>query len=401
MEYLFLIGDFILSILLGVIIIPRILLISRKKNLYDSINARKVHEGKVPRLGGLCFFPVILITICLSLGLKHIFGFDIQPAIHDSITSEYLFLACGASMLYLVGEMDDLIGVRYKVKFLIQIITASLVVISGVYISDFHGLLGIHSVPTWFGMSFSVFLIMFITNAINLIDGVDGLASGLCIIALAVLCGIFTYEKAFVYAMLNLSTIGAIIPFWFYNVFGNQRAGQKIFMGDTGSLTLGVLLGFLAIKSFTLDNISDVSATRYMIVAFSTLLVPMFDVIRVACFRMSRKHNPFLPDKNHIHHKLIRTGMRLRFVMLTIILIDISFIIINCLLAGLMNVTFIIFIDIFIWILLQIIINKFAKVHEVHEGLAHDDRGNVFQESDPSLFGTEIPTRQPDEDDDD
>lgn len=401
MEYLFLVGDFILSILLGVIIIPRILLVSRKKNLYDSINARKVQEGNVPRLGGLCFFPVILITICLSLGLKHILGFDIPPEIHDSVASEYLFLACGTSMLYLVGEMDDLVGVRYKIKFLIQVITASLVVISGVYISDFHGLFGIHNVPTWFGMGFSVFLIVFITNAINLIDGVDGLASGLCIIALAVLGGIFIYEKAFVYAMLTFSTIGAIIPFWFYNVFGNQRAGHKLFMGDTGSLTLGVLLGFLAIKSFTLHHGSEVSETRYMIVAFSTLLVPMFDVIRVACFRMLRKHNPFLPDKNHIHHKLIRTGMRIRFVMLTIILIDISFIIINYLLAGLLNVTFVICIDILIWIALQLIIDQCAKTHEIHAGLAHDDRGNVFQESDPSLFGTEIATKPSDEDDDD
>jgi UDP-GlcNAc:undecaprenyl-phosphate GlcNAc-1-phosphate transferase len=200
--------------------------------------------------------------------------------------------------------------------------------------------------------------------------------------------------------MLTVSTIGAIIPFWFYNVFGNQRAGHKLFMGDTGSLTLGVLLGFLAIKSFTLHHGSEVSETRYMIVAFSTLLVPMFDVIRVACFRMLRKHNPFLPDKNHIHHNLIRTGMRIRFVMLTIILIDISFIIINYLLAGLLNVTFVICIDIFIWIALQLIIDQCAKAHEIHTGLAHDDRGNVFQESDPSLFGTEIATKPSDEDDD-
>ena len=112
--------------------------------------------------------------------------------------------------------------------------------------------------------------------------------------------------------MLALATLGILIPFWFYNVFGNAQRGHKLFMGDTGSLTIGYILSFLVIQLSVVHSDGEVRTNPYMVIAFSTLLVPLLDVFRVVLHRLRKGRNPFLPDKNHIHHKLLRTGMRVR-----------------------------------------------------------------------------------------
>ncbi|MCI1785317.1 MAG: undecaprenyl/decaprenyl-phosphate alpha-N-acetylglucosaminyl 1-phosphate transferase [Bacteroidales bacterium] len=392
--FIFLSGNFIISLFLGAIIIPRILLVSRKKQLYDSVDARKQHTGKVPRLGGISFFPAILITMCFMIGLGCCLGLPVRP-FPNNTKAEFLFLVCGTGILYLIGEMDDLIGVRYKIKFIFQIAAAVMMISSGVWIHDLNGLFGIHILPAWFGILFSIILIVFITNSINLIDGVDGLASGLCIIAFGILSLIYIHKSLFIYAMLAISAAGAIIPFWVYNVFGDQRKGHKLFMGDTGSLTLGLLLSFLAIKLCSIAPDSPAQSARNMIIAFSTLLVPMFDAIRVSIHRMLRKRNPFLPDRNHIHHLLIRTGMKIRYVMVTIILIDVSFVILNRILISFMNITFVICTDIILWMLLHEIIKKKVSLFEIKNGMAHDAAGNSFKVDDASMFGKEIENPDP------
>ena len=102
--------------------------------------------------------------------------------------------------------------------------------------------------PSWVGIPLTVLIVVYITNAINLIDGIDGLASGLSCIALTVLAAICISNGSYFYALLALATLGILIPFWFYNVFGNAQRGHKLFMGDTGSLTIGYILSFLVIQ---------------------------------------------------------------------------------------------------------------------------------------------------------
>ena len=358
---LFLLFGFLFAVSLGMVIIPRILVISHKKRLYDVLDARKVHTMPVPRLGGLSFFPVILMSMFLVIGFRLYFWDMDTSSLSFNMLYEYLFLFVGMTLLYLVGVCDDLVGVGYRYKFAVQIAAALLLVLSGNWFDSFGGLFGIYSVPVWVGVPFTVFIVVYITNAINLIDGIDGLASGLCCIALSVLSVIFFLRGQYVYALLAVCTLGILMPFWCYNVFGNANRGHKLFMGDAGSLTLGYVISFLIIHMSVTNEVSPTLSNPYMVIAFSTVLVPLLDVIRVVLHRLREHKNPFLPDKNHFHHKLLRTGMRVRVVMVCIIAISAFFILLNSSLAWRVDITYLFFLNLFCWSILHIGLNGLIK----------------------------------------
>ena len=358
---LFLLFGFLFAVSLGMVIIPRILVISHKKRLYDVPDARKVHTMPVPRLGGLSFFPVILMSMFLVIGFRLYFWDVNVSGLSFNMLYEYLFLFVGMTLLYLVGVCDDLVGVGYRYKFAVQIAAALLLVLSGNWFDSFGGLFGIYSVPVWVGVPFTVFIVVYITNAINLIDGIDGLASGLCCIALSVLSVIFFLRGQYVYALLAICTLGILMPFWCYNVFGNANRGHKLFMGDAGSLTLGYVISFLIIHMSVTNEVSPTLSNPYMVIAFSTVLVPLLDVIRVVLHRLREHKNPFLPDKNHFHHKLLRTGMRVRMVMVCIIAISAFFILLNSSLAWRVDITYLFFLNLFCWSILHVGLNGLIK----------------------------------------
>lgn len=358
---LFLLFGFLFAVSLGMVIIPRILVISHKKRLYDVPDARKVHTMPVPRLGGLSFFPVILMSMFLVIGFRLYFWDMDTSSLSFNMLYEYLFLFVGMTLLYLVGVCDDLVGVGYRYKFAVQIAAAFLLVLSGNWFDSFGGLFGIYSVPVWVGVPFTVFIVVYITNAINLIDGIDGLASGLCCIALSVLSVIFFLRGQYVYALLAVCTQGILMPFWCYNVFGNANRGHKLFMGDAGSLTLGYVISFLIIHMSVTNEVSPTLSNPYMVIAFSTVLVPLLDVIRVVLHRLREHKNPFLPDKNHFHHKLLRTGMRVRMVMVCIIAISAFFILLNSSLAWRVDITYLFFLNLFCWSILHVGLNGLIK----------------------------------------
>ena len=358
---LFLLFGFLFAVSLGMVIIPRILVISHKKRLYDVPDARKVHTMPVPRLGGLSFFPVILMSMFLVIGFRLYFWDVNVSGLSFNMLYEYLFLFVGMTLLYLVGVCDDLVGVGYRYKFAVQIAAAFLLVLSGNWFDSFGGLFGIYSVPVWVGVPFTVFIVVYITNAINLIDGIDGLASGLCCIALSVLSVIFFLRGQYVYALLAVCTLGILMPFWCYNVFGNANRGHKLFMGDAGSLTLGYVISFLIIHMSVTNEVSPTLSNPYMVIAFSTVLVPLLDVIRVVLHRLREHKNPFLPDKNHSHHKLLRTGMRVRMVMVCIIAISAFFILLNSSLAWRVDITYLFFLNLFCWSILHVGLNGLIK----------------------------------------
>ena len=358
---LFLLFGFLFAVSLGMVIIPRILVISHKKRLYDVPDARKVHTMPVPRLGGLSFFPVILMSMFLVIGFRLYFWDMDTSSLSFNMLYEYLFLFVGMTLLYLVGICDDLIGVGYRYKFAVQIAAAFLLVLSGNWFDSFGGLFGIYSVPVWVGVPFTVFIVVYITNAINLIDGIDGLASGLCCIALSVLSVIFFLRGQYVYALLAICTLGILMPFWCYNVFGNANRGHKLFMGDAGSLTLGYVISFLIIHMSVTNEVSPTLSNPYMVIAFSTVLVPLLDVIRVVLHRLREHKNPFLPDKNHFHHKLLRTGMRVRMVMVCIIAISAFFILLNSSLAWRVDITYLFFLNLFCWSILHVGLNGLIR----------------------------------------
>lgn len=349
MNILFIIIAFAISAYVARLIIPRILLISFRKKLFDIPDERKVHKRAIPRLGGVSFFPTILLSCCLVLVIRTLTGYGISAMLTSYILPEFLVLVCGMVLLYLTGIADDLVGVRYRQKFIVQIICASLFPVAGLWINDFYGLFGVGIVSAWFGVPFTILTIVFITNAINLIDGIDGLASGLSSVSLLVFGFLFIEKGLWIYSMLAFSTFGVLVPFFYYNVFGSVEHARKIFMGDTGSLTLGYILSFLAIKYS--QNTEFISVTQgAFVIAFSTLIVPAFDVVRVVIVRIYHGKSPFEPDKNHIHHQFLAMGFTVRKAMLLILLISCVFSGMNILLMPYVDNTLMLVGDVVAWI---------------------------------------------------
>ena len=169
---------FFLCVFFAGIVIPQILLIAFRRRLFDEPDERKIHQCVVPRLGGMAFKPVVFFSFVLLLAVNVSTGHDelLKEIGAEALPLAYAF--CAIIMLYLVGIADDLIGVRYRAKFFIQIVCGIMLVAGGVELSDLHGMLFIHSMPSWISIPLTVFVTVFIINAINLIDGIDGLASG-------------------------------------------------------------------------------------------------------------------------------------------------------------------------------------------------------------------------------
>lgn len=357
MIYILILLAFIISIIFSMLIIPRILIVALTKRLFDMPNERKIHTGAIPRLGGISFAPTILFSLAFVSAISYLgylYGLKIPKDITPRITPDFYLLTCGLIVLYLAGIKDDLIGLRYHTKFIVQILAASLLPLSGLWINNFYGLFGIYELAPWLGMPLTIFAIVFITNAINLIDGIDGLASGLSATALLILGLLFLHQHMWAYAMLAFSTLGVLIPFFYYNVFGQVEHGRKIFMGDTGSLTLGYILAFLCIRYASYDPEIAPYSTGAIVISFSTLIVPMFDVIRVMLVRFRKRKSLFSPDKNHIHHKFLEIGCTPHRALLYILGISWAFSSLNIILAPYVNINVLFIGDILIWIVLNV-----------------------------------------------
>lgn len=364
------ISAFVSAVILGRIIIPNILIISLRKRLFDVPDERKVHKRPIPRLGGVTFFPVILFSLCVFTAVRLMTGHGPADTSTTDLVCEFLFLTGGLTLLYIVGIADDLIGVRYRKKFLVQIISAAMFPLSGLYINNFYGLFGIYLIPAEVGIPLTMLLVVFITNAINLIDGIDGLASGLSMVALLVFGVLFVHFRMWSYAMLAFVTVGVIIPFFSYNVFGSADLGRKIFMGDTGSLTLGYILSFFVIKYCMYEpDMLLTMKTSPVLVSFSVLMVPCLDVIRVVLRRARNKRALFMPDKTHIHHKFLAMGFSPRRALVTIQLMSACFCAFTIVAILYMNNTLVFVIDVVVWTLLNLwfdhVINRKMKNEEL------------------------------------
>lgn len=352
---------FFVSIFFAGIIIPQILNLAFKKQLFDKVDERKIHQGVVPRLGGLAFFPTILFSVSIVVGfnLKY-YGWDID---HEGINTcmSLIFLICAVLIMYMIGIADDILGVRYQVKFIFQLLAAVLIVISGDYIDDFFGFLWIHNLYDWIGWIITGFMVLYIVNAINLIDGIDGLASGLSVVAFVFYAIIFYNGGEMMYSLVACAAAGTLLPFFYYNVFGKTQNHKKIFMGDTGSLTIGIILAFCSIGNLYLGGSEIAQVYNPVILGLSPLIIPLFDVVRVFINRISRHKNPFKPDKTHIHHRLLEMNLSQRVVLSVIVVWSMFYIIINMLLSHYINPTYIIVIDIAIWIIVNVVISHYIS----------------------------------------
>lgn len=346
-ETIYIITAFCASLIFSVIGTPFIIAMCKKKGLYDMPDARKVHKFAIPRLGGTLFMPSMCIGMVAALTVLH-GGFSHEFTVAISTTA----MAAGGLTIYLIGILDDLKGMKATHKFVVQFVVASLFPLCNLMINDLHGIFGIHMIPCVVAYPLTVFVILLIVNAMNLIDGIDGLASGLSILILWAFTFLYSALGSPIFTILPVSLAGAVTGFFLFNYFGKIN-GHKIFMGDSGSLFLGYIISYLAIK-YQMSN-WDVFEYREnsFLISFSLVMLPCFDVIRVAIGRKLRGKQMFDPDKTHIHHLIMATGLSMHQTLLVIICTFIAFCIIN---YGLfifgVGITYIIIIDIISYLLL-------------------------------------------------
>lgn len=353
----------IVGFFLSMTLLPKISLVAFRRRLFDKVDGRKIHTASIPRLGGVAFFPCITVTVLLAIIFDNLCrGCNMLDL---NLTIRLFAMICSLFMLYLMGITDDLIGLRYRFKFIIQILCGFLLVLSGIYFDNLYGLFGVYDIPYYIGMPFTVLIAVYILNAVNLIDGIDGLASGLGIIAFFAFGCMFARLQWWMYAFLAFASFSVLLPFFYYNVYGKINRGRKIFMGDTGSLTIGLLLAVMAIRLSMSDPAKELVFPGTIVMAFSFLIVPMLDVVRVVIHRLRSGKSPFLPDKNHIHHKFMALGMPQHQAMACIVGIAFAFAIVNICLAHYFSVTLLFLLDVAVWTAMHCCIT--VKINRKHK----------------------------------
>lgn len=363
------VGVALASLILSGIIIPKILTVAFERKLFDEQDERKIHKGAVPRLGGFAFVPSIMFAICLVCGFSMLEDSQMMIASFSESVIGVLFLICGLMLIFLVGMGDDLIGVRYRAKFVVQIIVAVLLICGGALFCNFEGLFGLWQIPPFFGWLFSILVVVYIVNAINLIDGIDGLASGLSMVAM-VCYGIMLHIAGLhITAMLAWATLGALLPFFYYNYFGDALKKKKIFMGDTGSLTIGTIISYIALTMTNVVEFKEIDNYNPIICAFAPIIVPGFDVLRVYYHRVRNGRNPFLPDRCHIHHKLLALGISTRKALALILITAVVFLVSNILLSRSVNPTILLVGDIIVWTCANVLLTKMIRRREARLGV--------------------------------
>ena len=261
-------------------------------------------------------------------------------------------------MLFVIGVYDDLWGVRYRNKFMVQFLAGLLLCISGFWLDNLYGLFGIHEISEWIGWPITIFAIIFVTNAINFIDGIDGLASSLCAVALMYYCVLFYMfsQDAHDWLILSLSVLGPVFAYTWFNIFGSEKKKTKTFMGDTGSLFLGFVLCVLGIAICKCYQHSD--NYNPFVLGFAPMILPCFDVIRVVLMRVKRHANPFLADKSHIHHKFLAFGLSQHQVLVIVVILSMFFSSLSILLSIIFNVNVVLLIVMLLWVVFNLAIKK-------------------------------------------
>ncbi|MBO4961645.1 MAG: undecaprenyl/decaprenyl-phosphate alpha-N-acetylglucosaminyl 1-phosphate transferase [Flavobacteriales bacterium] len=358
-ENIIIIGAFVVAAIVSWFLVPRILFIAFQKKLFDVPDSRKIHTGIVPRLGGVTFFPVFVLVFMMTFAFMSSFCDSVKTLINNDVVAECSLLICGMTIIFLVGIGDDLVGVSSNKKFMAQILAAMFIPLSGFWINNWYGLFGVYELPVWIGMPFTVFVTVLITNAINLIDGLDGLASGLCMIALLSIGGVFFMDGVWIYALIAAIMLGEVLPFFMYNVFGSTLRRTKIFMGDTGSLMLGYVISFILIRYvFCEHGITAGHEGRFMI-ALSLIFVPIFDVLRVMTVRVRKGVSPFLPDQNHIHHKFLAVRFSKAQTLCSILFIDVLHIAVTVLLLEIdIDVNIVFVANLLLWFTFNVILSR-------------------------------------------
>lgn len=281
--------SFLTAFIITLLIIPKIIVFAQKFRLYDSAGARSSHIGEIPIFGGIAIFLGIIFSLIIWAEIDQI-----------------QFIIVSMFVVFFIGVIDDLLSLSVGKKLIGQIIAILIIIyLQELQIDNMHGVLGVFELTEIIATLFTVFVVIVITNGFNLIDGVDGLAGSLGIIASFSfgILGLFSGHTSM--ALLAFTLMGALLGFLI-----NNKYPAKIFMGDTGSLVVGLILSILAINAVNSGIVNDAIhlPNKGPLVAIGILAVLLFDSLRVFIVRVIRRRNPLSPDRNHIHHGLLDLG---------------------------------------------------------------------------------------------
>ena len=282
----------LVAFVVTMLVYPHVLTFARKHHVVDNPNARKLQRVPVPVMGGT--------TVMIGIFVAFVITYCIFPSPRAIPIISLLFV------MYLIGVWDDVKDVSAAFRFAIEILVVWLMILLlGVEINDFHGLWGVHDIPDVVSVPLSLVAGVGVMNAINLIDGVDGYCSTYGMMACAVFAVVFYYAGDMGMFSLALITIGALLPFFFHNVFGKS---SKMFLGDGGSLLLGTLLALFSFEALSTNSPCAAYGDQGLGLAalvLAVLAIPVFDTLKVMIVRVAKGHSPFHPDKTHLHHLYI------------------------------------------------------------------------------------------------
>ena len=306
----------ILSPLTGFLVvfisIPSIVRVVRTKHLFDEPDERSAHTSRTPTLGGLAIFAGFVISSSLWVNVEQMPYF------------QFVIAAC--LVVFFIGIKDDILIIAPVTKFSGQITAALILIIfGGIRISNLHGFFGIHEISYITSTLITLLTILVVINGFNFIDGVDGLSASIGIVTAGAFTYWFLWSKNFQLATIALSLIGSLFAFFLFNVFGEKN---KIFMGDTGSLIIGLILSALVIEfnELNTDKTKECSIYPAPAVSFGILIIPLFDLMRVMFIRLVTGKPVLKPDKNHLHHQLLQLGLSHARVTLIISIVNLLFI---------------------------------------------------------------------------
>lgn len=304
-------ATFIVSLVITAVSIPSIIKVAELKQLFDEPNERTMHDRSIPTLGGMAIFSGFMVSILFFSDFSQI--------------PELKYVLAATVILFFVGIKDDILVIAPLTKLIGQILAVSIIAFfSDLQFTDLHGFFGIHHISQYFGIPLTVFVYLVIVNGFNLIDGIDGLSAGIGVAAAGTLGIWFFLVKEYHYALLSAAIIGALTGFIRYNVFSVKN---KIFMGDTGSLILGLGISVLIVKFNEMNIHQDFEYAKYAAPAISIaiLTVPLYDTLRVMFIRFFQKKPLFKPDKQHIHHAFIHLGLSHKQAVLILVILNLLF----------------------------------------------------------------------------
>lgn len=283
---------------------PALIKVAVLKRLIDlPTEDRKIHKRAVPTIGGIIIYAATLFSFSLWYNIDDLHDYD---QIYESV-KEFKILVATSLVLFFVGVKDDIIGTSPVKKLFANILVGLILVLMGdIRITGLHGVFGVNEIPHWGSVFLSLFTYIVVVNAMNLIDGVDGLAAGVGFIASSAFGIWFVFANEYTLASLSFSLSGALLGFLIFNF-----SPAKIFMGDSGSLIIGMFLCVLSIKliEYPLSRLDGfwVRISNPVIV-IAALSYPLTDTLRIFIIRAIKGQSPFNADRNHLHHRLLDCG---------------------------------------------------------------------------------------------